>query len=36
MPGYIFDPPANSIRERKRLKYGGSAYLQKTAHLYES
>jgi len=29
MPGYIFHPPAYSIRERKRLKYEGSAYLQK-------
>jgi len=28
MLGYIFHPPANSIRERKRLKYEGSAYLQ--------
>jgi len=34
MPSYIFHPPTNSIRERKRLKYEGSAYLQKTCHNY--
>jgi len=34
MPGHIFHPPANSIRERKRLKYEGSAYLQKNCQNY--
>jgi len=34
MAGCKFHPPANSIRDRKRLKYEGGAFLQKNCHNY--
>jgi len=36
MPSYIFYPPANLIRKRKRFKYDGSTHLHDLPQLHKS